>query len=489
MSIFPIFDLRRVIPRWRNSRVTITIGELYSLKKNEKTFDDTIFNEKIQVWKNHKTIENASEILAESIIRGVNNEAINAAELILSDSPEKNKTLITIAKDILTQSGGKSSKDANKKLTDRIDINNLHGQIHLIKRKLIEYPRNSLMWVDLSRLYATLGQLKQSNEAMIKGLIISPNNRFILRSATRLFIHLEKPDLAHSLLEKKDITGSDPWLMAAEIASASVAYKSSRFIKKGMALIKNAKYSPYQIAELARALGTIELTSGSSKKAKKLFKLSLENPTENSVAQSVWAKKEIPSLEVNNAIHETPRTYEAKALNALTSQNWFVAVEEAISWMTDETFSSRPEQISRKGLIANPNDPILINNLAFALANQEKLVDARAVLEKITWPLTEITNEVAVTATDGLINYRQGNVLKGKALYEKALLIATHSKNERQLALASLYFAREMFLAGEIESNDAIMFAEKACFRVYDPVVTWLLSRIKEIASGQNIKN
>jgi tetratricopeptide (TPR) repeat protein len=332
---------------------------------------------------------------------------------------------------------------------------------------------------------------------MTKALILAPVNRFVLRSAARLYMHLDEPDRARSILANEVVLRNDPWLLAAEIAISNVTGITSKFIRNSRDILTQKNYHPFHTAELASALATLELSSGASRKARKLFESSLESPTENSVAQSTWAKRWLPTLEVNNAITATPGTYEARARNAYLLQDWNGVVAASMDWLLDEPFSSRPAvlgsfaaatgledyelavNITRNGLIANPNELGLINNLAFSLANLNKPHEALKELQTASRPAPNHATEVAFKATEGLIDIKLGNWQTGQAKYLDAIALANKESLHKISALASIHYAREMVNIGQLSLNDAIGFVEKISSKYSDPDVDWLIKKLK----------
>jgi tetratricopeptide (TPR) repeat protein len=501
MTISPLFNLRRVIPRWRDSKTTLLTGELISTFRPlpQKISGIDLFPEKLHLWRTQGGIENAAEVVSAAVSQEFYNEAIDAAEYILGEGTKTTQTVLSIAKQVLIKSGKEVRETLDLSQSYIGDREKLYKRIHDIRKLLNDYPRNALMWADLSLAYVALGQLQQSRDGMVRAIILAPNNRFILRSATRLFVHLDEPDTAHNLLFSNEVTKFDPWLIAAEIATASVAEINPRLVRQGKDILERKKFAHYHIAELASALATLELNSGSFRNARKLFQLSLIEPTENTVAQSVWVKKDIPTLETNVALGKTPRIYEAQALDALFNLNWSKAMEASQLWLADEAFSSRPaelgsyaaslglenytkaEYFARIGLIANPNDLTLLNNLAFALANQDKLSEALAIIQNAPKQFGNPSEEVALIATEGLIDIRKGEVEKGRTFYMNAISLARKAGRIELYALALINFAREMFLANQFTKNEALSIAENASRSTSNQHVHFLLNRLRNM--------
>lgn len=497
MTITPLFSFRRIIPRWRDSKTSLITGELSSPQSSprRKINGEDLFTQKLETWNSHKEIEYAAEVVSAAISQEKCKDAVDAANYIIAKSEKTTPSVLSIANSVLIRAEGKVLDKVDVPQFYSEDRMNLYKRIHYLRSLLNTYPNNPLMWADLALAYVIVGQLKQSRDTMLIANNLAPDNRFILRSATRLFVHLDEPDLAHDLLVKRDITKSEPWLIAAEIATANVASIKPKFIRQGKEILERKKFSPFHMAELASAIATLELSSGSVRNARKLFQMSLIEPTENSVAQSVWVRKDLPTLEINFALRKTPRDYEAQALNALFNLNWSEAVEASQLWFADEAFSSRPaelgsyaaslglenfmraEHFSRIGLIANPDDLTLINNLAYSLANQNKLNDAAKIIQNAPRISNNDAEEIALKATEGLIYIRKGEIEKGKEFYLAAISRAWQTKKLEHYAFASINFAREMLLAGGLTRNDAIALAEKASSYTSHPHVHFLLNR------------
>ena len=154
----------------------------------------------------------------------------------------------------------------------------LYEQVRILRHLLRTEPRDPIAWVELSRTYAILGLREQAERSMAVALQLAMNNRFVLRSASRLWIYLDDPERAHDIIGRADRTCYDPWLLAAEIAIGSIDKKTPRFVKAARLMLSRGQFSPAHISELASAVATLELASGSIKKSKKLFGRSLEHP-------------------------------------------------------------------------------------------------------------------------------------------------------------------------------------------------------------------
>jgi hypothetical protein len=88
-------------------------------------------------------------------------------------------------------------------------------------------------------------------------LRLAPDDRFILRSAARLLVHVGDSDGALEVLRHSDRTKIDPWLSAAEISIASTADRPSRFAKSAAHIVTGDRFPARQTTELASALATL----------------------------------------------------------------------------------------------------------------------------------------------------------------------------------------------------------------------------------------
>jgi hypothetical protein len=258
---------------------------------------------------------------------------------------------------------------------------------------------------------------------------------------------------------------------------------------------------------LASAVGTLELHNGKVKLARDLFKAALAAPTENSVAQVEWAQRQqhIPGIDVEleRMRVETPRSFEARAWDHLFNLRYEQAFDESFRWFYDQPFSSRPvafgsfvggciledfnntETLLRYGLTANPRDAILLNNLAFMYASSGAVDVAKEEFDKIERDqVKELSHEIAITATQGLLEFRSGNPLAGRARYTQAIALASGEEFRTSRALASIYLAREELLAQTENALKALELASREIRRLSDPDSAYcqlILDRVKDL--------
>ena len=449
---------RRVVPRWRRFDESLWRGELDpSIPPQERvsTSGDPLAR-KLADWFRHRTVAHASDVAGAALVLGRPEDAREPAEFLLRTEDGVSQWAKELASHVLT---GYSANTPH--LPSETTRQMLHREVHSLRKRVRREPRDSVRWVDLALAYATLGLDAKASENMNVAVHLAPNNRFVVRSASRLFVHLKEPDRAHELVLKSDQTPHDPWLLAAEVAVGSIAERTPRFVKQATRTIADQVFPPAQISELAAAAATVELRAGSIRKAKRLFRKSLEEPTENSVAQARWAARMHSVLNYGDSMPRTLGAFEAESWRLYENSQWQEALYQSKLWQFDQPFSSRPgchgsfiacvamrdyvagEKIARDALVANRDDFTLLNNLTFSLINQDRFLDASKVLSKLENTQLSTPESIVLEATSGLLDYRNGNYLSGHQKYLSARERA-RTKGWRKLqALASAFHAME----------------------------------------------
>jgi hypothetical protein len=100
----------------------------------------------------------------------------------------------------------------------------------------------------------------------------------------------------------ESVVREDPWLLAAEVAVASVAGRRPMFVRQGRKVLESGRLPALQTAKLASAIATLEMTAGDTRSARRLFRESLVDPTDNSLAQAGWGQAQCQALKCRRAI-------------------------------------------------------------------------------------------------------------------------------------------------------------------------------------------
>lgn len=502
---------RRVIPNWRYFIQTAGLGELDAYDTKNLKDDDYSIDGYIIRWMDKKNVYNAGDLISAAISNNqrYNPKALEAAKYILEKNLHDNVALNKTAQFIVN-----SSQEYSQEMAVRLDdvkdklktIQDVQSNIHHTRILLRLYPFNPILYVDMARFYLMVGQTVKAIKMMRIALLLAKDNRFISRSAARLYIHLGDFDHAHYILCKTGAVKYDPWIMASEISVSMLMQKSSAQIKRGIEIVKSRNFTPFSITELSSSLGTFEMFY-SRKKSRNLFQLSLVEPNENSLAQAEWASKLIP-IHLDKVNRTSVKCdFEAQAYAAIEQNDMKLALEKIVDWICDMPFSKKPvllgsfisntffknyqfsEKILSVGVKANPQDTTLLNDMAYVLARQNKIAEAYAYMERLDTALKKSSNEktksieVCKLATQGLIAFRQGIYDKGIKKYEEAISLAKKNEHNDPITYtkAILNYAREQMLASAVPLNNVKTKVESLTLPNEDVSLEFLRKEIIDI--------
>lgn len=475
---------RDIIPNWHRFDTTTVLGELNSIdNKNESKKEKYSIDDYILDFENNKTLIYAADLISASISNNqTKNEYVKlAAEFILTNSRYSTHTQKMLANKILNPNSElKSVLDNNISKLNEFSSNKYYEKIKDLKTKLSIYPYNPILLVELSRYYSIIGKEDKSINLMKQAIHLDKNNRFVLRSAARLFTHYNTESNEHlkyiyKILNSSNLSKSDTWVMATEIAIANKLEKSSKYIKKGLMLIDSKNYSPFDITELCSSIATVELKNGNHKNSRKLFNQSMNKPNANSLAQTIWASTKDHLIKTENINKYVSSGYEAIARSAYQKENFNDTYDSIVQWFIDQPFSTHPAifgsfvastltknyenaiEISNAGLISNPYDSRLLNNAAYAYALSGNIEKAHEYILKIKTNQLNEDSKICVKATKGLIAFRSNKIDIGRELYKEAILDSKKDNNYILNWTAILNWTREEILFGSIEEAEYLM--------------------------------
>lgn len=475
MAIIHETKERRVVPNWRDFGRTIQLGELNPSLPLIPPIDFPIIRA-IEDWRSYKTLGTAADLLNSAFVSGKINSS-EVAEAI--DFVQHNKDLCSTGMIDLVEriAKGNSYFEMTSKPNEQdietinefhcyINDKKFHDRIHLLKNNTKESLTNAIDWVELARFYSIKGQVEKAEKAIKTALHLAPSNRFVLRSATRFFIHSNSFEKALYYLKKCDNMSVDPWLISAHIATSSILGRYSPFIKTGKRLIDSRNYSNFDLTELASSIGTLEFSEGSFKKAKSFIKKSMMAPNDNSLAQLEWLSRHDQRFEVNlNYFTQVDNPFEAHALDLFKNGHWQDSFINIIKWFLDAPYSKRPImlgsyiasallddkntaiELCKVGLQANPMDPTLLNNMVFALVQTSQFDKVDKYLGRIkllSLDSLPIGNKITLQATLGLIALKKKDFKTGLDLYERAIKDAKRASNVGLKNLAILNLTKEL---------------------------------------------
>lgn len=499
-SVATFFEktIRHLLPRWRRSAATVMSGEVAtdpSLRRRPDRHPQNL-RPRLEEWRRDPNLYAAAELVSEAAVTGYRDELIEAAADMVarSDLPDFTRQVAAAVSNADSRAGRVAS-------TLAVTQDSLRQQIRRLKRLLAADARDALAWTDLALAYTSLGQRERAKVSVRNALLVARENRVVIRAAVRFWVHLRDPEAALYVLRSSRSALGDPWLLAAEIAVAPLIGQAPAFMKAGVRILDAGRFGELQVSELAAALASIELAAGNVKRARKFFRRALQSPTENVVAQATWAEF-AAGLGVLNEEHLlAPYSYEARARDAAHVGDWERAMTESGTWLSDQPFSvaaaafasytasvglmnySVGSEFARVGLIANPRNTLLLNNLAFCLASADAPDAAAGILAGIA--RSEIEDDGVLLATSGLIEFRRGNIDAGRTLYMRALALFRRYQLPKSEALAAIYLAREEQIAHTSEAQPALHAAMTLAKSREEPEVLQSLQHVIRVAGPE----
>jgi tetratricopeptide (TPR) repeat protein len=482
---------RNLVPRWRPFQVSAALGELASSSVLSQPSMRPPEMEALHAFTTAPTLHKASDALG--LAFGLEDPAPLRPVVEFIESAEANSLLVAAA----AQVRRRLDQVSTTREENWFHVDARSAVVSHIREELVRKPRNPTKWVDLALAQTLLGQPVKARRSIMTALALAPFNRFVLRSAVRFFIHIEDPEAAQHTL--KGAKGSaDPWILAAEIASDEAAGSPPSSMKEALFALSSENFSSWAISELACTVAHAEFNGGRDKRARKFLNQASPQPTENAAAQIAFESQR-GGFTVRPA-RDPERRFEAEALEAKWQKDWPAAMESGLKWQNDQPFAVEPaaflsyvaavgaerydiaEQAARTGRLANPQDATITNNLAFALANQDKHNEAKDIL--LNCPPPEDSEEAAVySATRGLVAFRGGSIEEGREDYKKAVDSCLDLGLSDKAALAASYWAREEVRAKTLSAVEIINTAVRLASRAPSSDAEVVLARLSESLS------
>lgn len=449
---------RQTIPRFLDYSTASALGLLRTIRKQEEAEPKPRETNVRRDWQSKPSLYSAVDLVAESLITKEfeSSDAIKAARYILDKAPPSNTLIRELAHHFLEPVSG----EADILATMPLDVD--RDRVAYLKKAVRTYHLNPIAWSDLSLCYATLGHVNKAKRAMLAALSLGNHNRFVLRSAARCFVHLDEPDRAVAILYDSGLCSVDPWIASAEIAISEGSELRSKCLSKGRDMVANENFTSYSRSELASALGTLEMNNGKEGRAKRLLHQSLNDPTENALAQAHWMAKQLgrDTSDMVKLEHKVPSSYEMQARHLFYNKEFSEGLRACNKWSRFEPVSSRAAILSSYIASLCLNDdvealrvidcsapatrkhPIMINNRIFSLARSGNLVEAQKELRKVSARVLE-KERYTFYATEGFICFRLGNIEHGRKLYSAAINGFSVNNDPRTRTIAQYFWALE----------------------------------------------
>jgi len=477
--------VRRLLPRWRNLARTpaheIPASRIPA-KDNTRRKNFHLENALAQ-WGETKALADAAEVIDAALVSGNYSVAAPAAHGILQDG-----NAVTGLNDAARQILGDVSDKPQPELTaaDELDAEKIHVKISSLKLRLRAAPRDALSALEIARLQSLIGQTRSAERYIEWAVKLAPNDRYVLRSATRFWAHRSKPGdeqviRALDAIWASDVVRVDPWVQAAEVSVANICGRTPRWgVKAGRELIRSGS-NLVQYSELAGGLATLELNAGGPfKNIRKLMRISLRAPTENALAQAVWARQKIGvEFDVNTYLRRMPNANEARARATYETGKFAASAAECWNWLEDENFSARAAltgafvstcllgqyenalAFAERGLRANPNEPMLWNDKVLALGYLGRVKEAEMVLPQLETFESDRKIRPYVLAARGLLAFRRGDFARGREFYHRTIEACHELHNQSLEANASIFWLEQELFAGTVEPEGAAILVAK----------------------------
>lgn len=490
---------RRVIPRWREAAASVETGEgrlsgpaapvtehaeaIHALRRLHGDFTA------------EPNIGTAAELVSAALLFGAPEHAQDAAEFLLMRPEATTSSALHGAREALGLGG--LDAPAQPTAPAQLSVTTLGAQVGEVRARLRAFPFNALAHLDLARLSTALGRDERAERHLKVAMGLAPHHRLTIRAVTRFLIHQQEPDRALRFLRRQDIVRQDPWLMATEIATATVAGRPQLLVRQARSVLDAQQHPPLHTSELAASIATLDvLDGGHAKRVRQLMIRALQDPTENAVAQARWIGKQVKLDMVRASPTDVPRNFEARAYEAYQAQHFDTARELFVDWLRDEPFSSRPAlmagylsdlldgtphraiELTRIGLSADTTDATLHNNLAFFLA-QDGQVDKAHVAINAAQTHAEESETATILATRGFIAFRAGDPDRGQQLYMEAIQQSRAQRDNNGVIKAQLYLARELIRSRAPEGQALLTQVLELLQTRTDPDLAAVASRIQ----------
>jgi len=407
-----------VVPKWLEYSTAIKKGELIvpratPFEINNAT-KESIQND-LTEFKTNPTPQIACRLMGAGIVIGDKELSHDMAAFIAKSGVDSFS--IKLADKVLHATDVKSLSQIDVRISD-------------LKKWVSEYPHSAIAWIEISRLYAIKGQDEKAKRAAIVALQLAPYDRYVVRCAVRLFLHISEIDLAWYCISRASKHHFDPWIKATEVNVALISKNKipdiNKYIKQELSGDQLFHYS-----ELLESSGYLELNSGNDRKAKKQLRLAWLKPSENVITHAEWLiRNKIPGMRESVEL-EFNRSYEASTWVNYSNLKLEAALEAARGWELEEPYSKYPflvgssiacnagdpemgVKILKRGLQANLNDKTIYNNLCYSLLRAGHVEEASEYIDKLK---KEMASDLFCRATVGLYEFKTKNVAEGRKAY------------------------------------------------------------------------
>lgn len=477
---------RNVVPRWRSSTMTLSTNEANFGAAKRKADYSAELTQSDSEFTLTPTVPIASELMFLANEAGDADLTQKAANFILGKRDSIGSvSLIEFARKV---SGTDAVKAVPTPKTGKAFLKEARQLLSL------EY-RNPVLLVDVARELTSLGHHQSALRYVRAAVAMAPGSRFVVRSSARYFLHIGEYDQAHDILRRSPNIKTDPWIQASELAVATVREKPSMLSKQMFRSLLEAKHIGPDRAELASAVATMELKSGSNKNAKQLFNKALASPNDNSLAQAEWAAERL-KLVVDDRALQTPFSFEANSNHAYRRMEVGEAILHAQYWALDEPFASRPfDSLSylysleddfvnalksaEKAIRVEDNEKLILHlNRLFSKIQLGQIDESYAELLRLSKHSDAKTHAVHLLADYGALAYATGDIVQGRLFYEHAIELARKRHDAHSEGQALAFYARAAIAHGDPQVIEILERANKQVVKLPSQGAIYVVSRL-----------
>lgn len=466
-----LLPTRRLIPKWRKSGFSVRQPDMLGLVKPTASHSSVQaqqvdVDQALWAWNNSGSIGDLADLLAFGVDPTQRDKLIEPAK-VAARLEQATPAMRLVAREILSE--GASQDEVWQKSSSAQDAKALRALLR-------NTPNDVIALVDLAQHHLAHGKQRAAHRALVVAHQVSPHAVHVIRAMTRYWVHVGEEDRAHAFIKGSSRVSVDPWLMASEIATAQVARAASTQLKRAQRALNVKSFSNQDVSELAGAVAGLELNHGNLKEARKLFRLALEHPNDNVLAQAI-VNQEFLGIDVDEQVlrRASNGVFEGRALRAILQADFDSAATLTDCWAQEEPFSSRPRTLqsfvcgalgkyeaaidaATQGLVADAADLSLRGNRAYALAAMGRLDEASAELA-ILEARGDENQRPFTLATKGMVHLLRGEEEVGRQLYEEALSEFRKKKHETLYTDCLAFMARTVTVATPAHGPAAVMRA------------------------------
>lgn len=463
-------DDRNVIPRWHPLRATDSV-ELSSIKApSQVPFETNLarLNDETKIWREERGSIAAAELFDAFVLTGDRRLLQISINKLREDKdsipPRLRDAVISVFRKDRTPLSWRRLIAANE-----ADESFVRNSIRIYKAHLKKYPRDGLLHTEIARLYTVLGSYEKADHHLSISRVLSPNNRYVLRSMMQFYDIVGDLHQGLKHLRRSDILRVDPWIQSAEIAAATSIGKPSMIASHKLLRLDADGLIPRSFSELAMAMATLDRTHGvKERKVFSLVRSALPSSTENGFAQAVWLSNRSTREFVNRFPDAKPsdEAYEAHVKLSLKERDFFSAAGFAELWLEDQPFSVDamitylnlrtmhvgPDATSiaygRKALSLHHDNWHVMNACALLFAEAGDLENARTALSRMERQANSDGIGPFLAAAKGFVAFVEGDFLRGRYWYDEAFNISRSMKSNYLMVNALIFWLRAEAING-----------------------------------------